>query len=185
METVPSAVHRAGEVPTCDVQNIREQPTAGSSSTVGRREAGRVCPAGAMEVGRAVDQPQRHAEARTQFRVRCDLGLKLDPGKLPPDVLLDPVVSQAELRLADFRVRRSASSAVPWRANWRRGPRPAGQGMAKQNQKLPSKINRQIDKNRDKLRLSVQDLLTSQWGGLAAKQLGLGDDQAAATGDPK
>jgi hypothetical protein len=50
--------------------------------------------------------------------------------------------------------------------------------LAKQNQKLPSKINRQIEKNRDKLRLSVQDLLASQWGGLAAKQLGLGDNPA-------
>lgn len=52
--------------------------------------------------------------------------------------------------------------------------------LAKQNQKLPGKINRQIDKNRDKLRLSVQDLLTSQWGSMAAKQLGLGDNQPAA-----
>jgi hypothetical protein len=47
--------------------------------------------------------------------------------------------------------------------------------VAKQNAKLPDKINRQISKNRERLRLSVQDLLTSQWGPLAAKQLGLSD----------
>jgi hypothetical protein len=58
------------------------------------------------------------------------------------------------------------------------------QELAKQNRKLPEKINRQIDKNRDRLRLSVQDLLTTQWGPLAAKQLGLGDPQPAGPSSP-
>lgn len=115
-----------------------------------------------------------NAEARTQFHVRCNLGLKLDPSKLPPDVLLDPQVSQADLRLIDFRVHRI--SQIGGSVAHELGDQARDlldEELAKQNEKLPSKLNRQIGKNQDKLRLSVQDLLGSQWGSLAAKQLGL------------
>jgi hypothetical protein len=165
-----------------DVQNIHELPN-------GRVEFDLLADAkldvfarlAQWELGVQLISLSVNAEARTQFRVRCDLGLKLDPGKLPPDVLLDPAVSQAEVRLADFRVRRISQlggSLARELGEEARGL--LDKELAKQNQKLPSKINRQIDKNRDKLRLSIQDLLKSQWGGLAAKQLGLGDDPAAA-----
>ncbi len=165
-----------------DVQNIRELPN-------GRVEFDLLADArldvfarlAQWELGVQLISLSVNAEARTQFRVRCDLGLKLDPSKLPPDVLLDPMVSQAEVRLADFRVRRiSQIGGSVARELGEEARDLLDKELAKQNQKLPSKINRQIDKNRDKLRLSVQDLLTSQWGGLAAKQLGLGDDPARA-----
>jgi len=170
-----------------DVQNIHELPN-------GRVEFDLLADArldvfarlAQWELGVQLISLSVNAEARTQFRVRCDLGLKLDPSKLPPDVLLDPVVSQAELRLADFRVRRISQLGGPLARELGEEARDLlDKELAKQNQKLPGKINRQIDKNRDKLRLSVQDLLTSQWGGLAAKQLGLGDNQPAAIRGPK
>jgi hypothetical protein len=122
-----------------------------------------------------------NAEARTQFHVRCNLGLKLDPTKLPPDVLLDPQVTQADLRLADFRVARISQIGGSLAHELGDQARDLlDKEIAKLNGKLPSKINRQIDKNRDKLRLSVQDLLASQWGSLAAKQLGLGASQVGS-----
>ncbi len=127
-----------------------------------------------------------NAAARTQFRVHCDLGLKLDAGKLPPDVLLDPMVSQAEVRLVDFRVRRISQVGGSLAHELGKQARDLlDKELAKQNEKLSSKINRQIDKNRDKLRLSFQDLLTSQWGELAAKQLGMGDGQGTGTSQGK
>lgn len=123
-----------------------------------------------------------NAEARTQFHVRCNLGLSLDPTKLPPDVLLDPQVSQADLRLVDFRVARI--SQIGGSVAHELGDQSRSlleRELHKQNEKLPNKINRQIDKSRDKLRLSVAELLASRWGGLAAKQLGLDN----ATADPE
>lgn len=121
-----------------------------------------------------------NAEARTQFHVRCNLGLKLDPTKLPPDVLLDPEVSQADLRLVDFRVLRI--SQIGGSVAHELGDQARSlleRELDKQNEKLPSKINRQIEKNRGKLRLSVQELLASRWGGVAASQLGLDNPTAA------
>ncbi len=167
-----------------DLQNIRELPngrvefdlTADARLEVFARLA-------QWELGVQLISLSVNAEARTQFRVRCNLGLKLDPTRLPPDVLLDPLVNQADLRLVDFRVKRiSQIGGSVARELGDQARSLLDKELAKQNEKLPGKINRQIEKNRDQLRLSVQDLLTSRWGGLAAKQLGLDDRQASGVG---
>jgi len=167
-----------------DLQNIRELPngrvefdlTADARLEVFARLA-------QWELGVQLISLSVNAEARTQFRVRCNLGLKLDPTRLPPDVLLDPLVNQADLRLVDFRVKRiSQICGSVARELGDQARSLLDKELAKQNEKLPGKINRQIEKNRDQLRLSVQDLLTSRWGGLAAKQLGLDDRQASGVG---
>ena len=167
-----------------DLQNIRELPngrvefdlTADARLEVFARLA-------QWELGVQLISLSVNAEARTQFRVRCNLGLKMDPTKLPPDVLLDPLVNQADLRLVDFRVKRiSQIGGSVARELGDQARSLLDKELAKQNEKLPGKINRQIEKNRDQLRLSVQDLLTSRWGELAAKQLGLDDRQASGVG---
>jgi uncharacterized FlaG/YvyC family protein len=43
--------------------------------------------------------------------------------------------------------------------------------VADQRQKLVERINRQIDKRRSKLRISLHDLLVSQWGQLVPRSL--------------
>ncbi len=126
------------------------------------------------ELGVQLFSVSANAEAQTRFRVRCDLGLKLDPTRLPPDVILDPVVREAELRLVDFRLGRvSQVGGSVARELGEQARDLLDREVAQQNARLPEKINRQIGKSRDRLRLSAQDLLTSQWGPLAAKQLGL------------
>jgi hypothetical protein len=128
------------------------------------------------ELGVQLFSLSANATAHTQFRVRCDVGLKLDPTKLPPDVILDPVVRAAELRLVDFRLDRiSQVGGAVARELGQQTRSLLDQELAKQNAKLPDKINRQIDRNRQQLRLSVQDLLATKWGPLAAKQLELGN----------
>lgn len=167
-----------------DVQNVRELPN-------GRVEFDLAVDArldvfarlAQWESGVQLISLSVNAEALTQFRVRCNLGLKLDPAKLPPDVLLDPRVDRADLRLVDFRVNRISQIGGPLARELGDQARDLlDRQIAKQNEKLPGKINRQIEKNRDHLRLSVQDLLTSRWGGLAAKQLGLDARQAGGIG---
>lgn len=128
------------------------------------------------ELGVQLISLSANAQARTQFHVRCDLGLKLDPTRLPPDVILDPVVREAELRLVDFRLDRVSQVGGSLARELGQQARDLlDREVAKQNARLPEKINGQIGKRRERLRLSVQDLLTSQWGPLAAKQLGLSD----------
>lgn len=161
----------------------------------------RPLPAGRVEVDLAVDSKlavfarlsqwelgvqlislSANAQAQTQFRVRCDLGMKLDPTKLPPDVILDPVVREAELRLVDFRLERVSQVGGSLAHELGKQARDLlDREVAKQNAKLPEKINRQIGKNREQLRLSVQDLLTSHWGPLAAKQLGMNDTSSGGS----
>ncbi len=114
------------------------------------------------------------AEARTQLRVRCDLALRLDLSRLPPDVILDPAVRAVELRLVEFRLNRVSQlggSVAHELGRQARGR--VEKELARQSDKLPEKFNRQIDKNRDRLRLSIHDMLASKWGSLAATQLGL------------
>lgn len=134
-----------------------------------------------------------NATARTQLFLRGDVGLKLDPTRLPPDVMLDPRVRTAEVRLVDFRLERisQVGGAVAHELG-QQSHSLLHKELAKQNQKLADKINRQIDKHRPRLRLSVQDLLASKWSSLAAQQLELaapnrGDapqPAAAASGNP-
>ncbi len=131
------------------------------------------------ELGVQLISLSANARARTQFRVRFELGMKLDPTKLPPDVILDPLVREAELRLVDFhldRISQLGGSVARELGEEARGL--LDRELNKQSARLPEKINRQIDKRRDRLRLSVQDLLASRWGPLAAQQLGLGDPAA-------
>jgi hypothetical protein len=45
--------------------------------------------------------------------------------------------------------------------------------VAKQSDKLPRKINQQIEKNQDKLRFSIREIVDSQWSGLAKSYLGI------------
>ena len=107
------------------------------------------------------------AIGRVRLRVTCELGVKLDPSKLPPDVLLDPVVTAADLQLVEFEVERISDISGPVAEGLGRGIREILEDrLAKDRPKLVAKINRQIDKKRDKLRLSFQDLLTSKWKAL-------------------
>jgi hypothetical protein len=112
------------------------------------------------------------ADAHVRLRVTCDLGLKLAPGKIPPDVLFDPVVRDASLELVDFRLRRLSDLHGPVVKELGRGLRRILEDqLDDQRPRMVQQINRQIDKNRNSLRLSLHDLLASRFGALASKQL--------------
>jgi hypothetical protein len=107
------------------------------------------------------------ADARVRIKADCRLGLHLDPVHLPPDVLLEPEVMQAEIQLVDFRLRKISDL---------RGPLVLKLGhaledmledkLAERGHKLPEKLNRQIAKHRDKLRFSFVEMLRSPWAGV-------------------
>lgn len=98
------------------------------------------------------------ADARVRLRVHCNVGIEFDPTKLPPDVFLDPVVTDANLQIVDFRLRRVSdlgSSIVSPLSHQVREV--LEDQIAKRRPALVKKINRQIEKERDDLRLSLQD----------------------------
>ena len=112
------------------------------------------------------------ADAVVQLRIDCDLGTKLDIKKLPPDVLLDPVVTDARLRLIRFELLRISELKGPLVRELGDGMRKViEEKVAEKRHKIVQKINRQIDKKRDSLRLSLSEVTSSPWGKAAEKFL--------------
>ncbi len=115
-----------------------------------------------------------NARADVRFRAICHLGSSLDPSQFPPDVVLDPVVTQAELQLVSYRLERVSQLGGSLAFELGKALREVlERQVAKQSDRLPRKINQQIDKNRDKLRFSIRDIVGSQWSGLAKSYLGI------------
>ena len=122
------------------------------------------------------------ADARVRLRVHCSLGVELDPMNLPPDVVLDPVITDADLQIVDFRIRRVSDLSGPIVRPLSHQVREVLEDrIAKRRGRLIHKINRQIDKNRDDLRLSLHDVLESKWGEAAAEHLQVEGEPSDAT----
>ncbi len=107
------------------------------------------------------------AEGVGQVRIslQCEVAMRLDPRKLPPDLVLAPKVNAAEARLETFRLDRISKVDGSLAEEIGRSMRRVVQDkLADDNPKLADKLNRQIAKNQDKLRLSLHDALRSKWG---------------------
>jgi hypothetical protein len=98
------------------------------------------------------------SEATADVRVvlACTLATKLDITAIPPDVVFDPHVTEARLELADLKLKRISDADGPLvrELSWS-VEQIVRDELNERNDKLTSKLNRQIDKNRDKLRLSA------------------------------
>ncbi len=102
------------------------------------------------------------AVADVQLTLHCELTTKLDSKHLPPDILLKPNVLAADAKLVQFKLHRLSKADGPI-------VREFGDGLEKllrkklveKNEKLASKINRQIAKNEDDLRISFREMLSS------------------------
>ncbi len=108
------------------------------------------------------------ATAKMMLHVRGSVALKLGVSKFPPDVIVDANVSQADLRLDEFQLHRVSDVGGEFAQQLGRGVRKILEEKIKDgNQKLAAKLNRQIEKKKDKLRFSMHDLLKSKWSKLA------------------
>ncbi len=105
------------------------------------------------------------ADATVRFQTGVDLAIEFDTRKLPPDVILRPTVTEARVQLLTFRLRRLGQFDGPLM-------KPLGQGLREvleekiedTNANLVAKLNRQIAKKQDKLRLSAADWLERKFG---------------------
>jgi hypothetical protein len=102
--------------------------------------------------------------ARVRLTAQCELAMRLDPRKLPPDLVLHPKVNSADVALVDFRIDRISKADGPVVEEIGRGMRRVLQEKLDEDRdELAEKLNRQIAKKQDKLRLSLHDALSSKW----------------------
>jgi hypothetical protein len=104
--------------------------------------------------------------AKLRMNLVADIGFHFDYTRVPPDVRIDPLVESANIELVDLEVDKISKL----------GSDIAGEigdvverilkddYLPKQNAKLADKLNAQINRRRDKLRISASDWLTSRIG---------------------
>ena len=102
------------------------------------------------------------ADADVRLTLQGDLAARIDLTHAIPDLELDPVVRDADLYVKDFRMREISQLDGPFVKMLSASVREVLEDeITKRRTKLVAKINRQIDKNRDNLRLSVTELLAT------------------------
>ena len=104
------------------------------------------------------------AEADVEMKIGCHVGMRLDFTKFPPDVSLVPEVTQANLDVTRFELQRLSKLDGPVIKQLSNSAHKVLLDKIEEQQaRLPEKINRQIAKNQDKLRLSIADFASEKW----------------------
>lgn len=104
------------------------------------------------------------AEAVVRLRMTCEASMRLDFEQLIPDVVIDPEMTAADLTLVSFDLQRVSNLNGPGVEQLGRSLRNVLQDeIDARRPKLVAQANRQIEKNRDKLRLSVSELADDGW----------------------
>jgi hypothetical protein len=107
------------------------------------------------------------ADARVRLIAHTEVATHLNPTRFPPDISLDPEVKAARFEIPDFRLRRLGEFSGPLVRSLSHTTREALEDkLEKDNEKLVGKLNKAINKQEKKLRLSLADVMHSKWGGL-------------------
>lgn len=107
------------------------------------------------------------ADARVRLWAQVEVATHLDVTRFPPDVSLDPTVTAARFEIPDFRLRRIGEFRGPVVRSLSHATREAlEEKLADDNAKLVAKLNKAIDKQEKKLRLSVADIMSSRFSNL-------------------
>jgi hypothetical protein len=105
------------------------------------------------------------AEADARLQARLEIGGKVDAGKFPPSLYLEPVVQEAAVDVPRFRILRIGKLDGPLVKSLSHGAREViEEKLAEARPKLVDKMNAEIKKSEAKLTLSLADLLKSPWG---------------------
>ena len=124
------------------------------------------------------------ADADVVMRLWCVVGMKLDVRKFPPDVVMVPEVTKAKLDVTDFRLQSISKLDGPVVKQLSKSiHRVLEDKLVEQRRKLPKKINREIEKNEDKMRLSLSDFASNKWNSLTG--ISKADDQDEEEESPR
>jgi hypothetical protein len=107
------------------------------------------------------------ADARVRLWANVEVATHMDFTRFPPDVSLNPEVTAAKFEIPDFRLRRVGEFSGPVVRSLSHTTREAlEEKLANDNQKLVAKLNKAIDKQEKKLKLSLADIASSKFSGL-------------------
>jgi len=124
------------------------------------------------------------ADARVRLWASAEVATHMDLTRFPPDISLAPEIRAAKLEIPDFRMRRIGELHGPLVRSLSYATREALEAkLAEDNEKLVAKLNRAIDKQEKKLKLSLVDVMRSKWRGLLDGESGKKD--AASTAPSK
>jgi hypothetical protein len=105
------------------------------------------------------------ADAKVRLHAHVEVTMGIDPRTFPPDILLHPVVTAADLQLQEFQLRRVSKAEGPLVKQIGEGVEEGVQEyLAEHRQKLVDKMNGQLEKKRNKMRIPLSKLTTSPWG---------------------
>jgi hypothetical protein len=100
------------------------------------------------------------AEATVRLRMSCIVGMALDVSSFPMAVALEPVITDAQLELIDFRLKRISKLRGSVAHELGRALRDVlRREVARRSDRLVKRINEQINENRDELRFSLNGIL--------------------------
>ncbi|MFO1064028.1 MAG: hypothetical protein U0892_09210 [Pirellulales bacterium] len=104
-----------------------------------------------------------NADAHCSMRTTGTVAVRMNPLKLPPDIIVQPHVDTAEITIHEFRVRRISQVGGPAAKHLGEGLKHVlDDKLEETNRKLPEKINRGFAKYEQKLTFSLQDWLRSK-----------------------
>jgi hypothetical protein len=104
-----------------------------------------------------------NADAVCKLSVAGTIEFQLNPLRIPPDIRIKPHVDSARVDISYFRVKRISQLGGPMAAQLGNGLRHAlEEKLEDSNEKLPDKMNRQLEKHSDRMLFSTQDWLKSK-----------------------
>ena len=102
------------------------------------------------------------ADAHLQLRAEVAVAMKLDPTKFPPDVSLEPRVTQADLDILDFKIQRISHFGGPVVKSLSSSVREVLEDkIVESRPKLVERLNKSLAKQDAKLRFSASDWLSA------------------------
>ncbi len=108
-------------------------------------------------------------EGKADVSVAVDIRLatELVPTKFPPDLKLIPTAESATIEIRKFRIDRVSKAGGEVAQQLTRAARSQMESrLAKYEKKIVDKLNKSIEKKKDRLTLSLHDALQSKWASL-------------------
>ncbi len=106
------------------------------------------------------------AEGHAKLRVviSCIVGFTTDPKSFPPDIILNPTATSARIIVDEFRIDRISKAGGEFAQQMTKQIRKVvDEKIEEKEVDLIKKINKEIEKNKDDLRISVAQGLKSKW----------------------
>jgi hypothetical protein len=103
------------------------------------------------------------ADAKVRLTAHAEIATRLDPTVFPPDVHLAPTITEAQLDILDFKLRRLSRADGPLVQSLSNSVREVLEDkLAEDNEKLVAKLNKSIAKQQGKLKLSLAEMMQAK-----------------------